>query len=342
MTVTHELTRKIASSIRSSVQKHYFVGATSQFLRARYSPAAQRLAGHAYIHALQRLGPESGSHLQRNFAVFNNIMDAGVRLHSRTVAMYFRQLIQRAQTTLPYFASKPVIRDASILQKKSVHAANLPLRSALQLFWTLGATSHIRTQEMFTSLIAALIQRKEYLPAALVFDKVAQDCALRLALPSAIEEAKTSGSSNYESLEKRLHHLETENLLPDIASLTLITDDLTANLRHSTDIHNRELAHCIQSAVVLGALMDRDQLPEEGKPIVISLLRDVIHAQSVDERYRSHIYEVFVDVEPEPIAVHAGRYAYQVLVACLGSTGTPDLSPNAAADSAASHAEVTN
>ncbi|KAG6867605.1 hypothetical protein C0993_000594 [Termitomyces sp. T159_Od127] len=313
------LARAIASAIRSSVRAGYYPNAIEQFINCCDSPLAQRLAGHALVHSMWRLGTKRPAHVQRNFYFLFEVVHAGVRIHPRTLAVHFNELLRLAPDAPSASSNTAHPSHTELIRLNPGHVRNKVLRTAVYLFVRARETFHFRTQDVFMSLITSLLEQKEHLAATLLFDKVAQDRALLLALPSAVEQAKASVSPDYESLKKRLDYLEAENLVPDLASLTLITDHLLAQMQRPFEVGNEDFFCCVQSAVVLAALLDRGQLPEGGGPIVISLLRAFIRSQSNNVYDRCKIYRVHIDVEPKPITVNAILYAHQILLAYLAA-----------------------
>ncbi|KAG6889128.1 hypothetical protein C0992_006350 [Termitomyces sp. T32_za158] len=312
MVIPHGLARAIASAVRSAVRNEGFRDAFAQLKGCSDSPSAQRLAGHAFIHTMWTLLPRD---MHRNTSYIVQIMELGVQVHQRTLSAQFYGLIERAPRARSLYSVVAVNKCPDIMRLCPAHSRNAALRSALYLFLQARQNYNTRTQDVFLALVSALLKHKEPFTATLLFDTIVQDRALLLALPSVVEQAKASGSPEYESLKKRMNHLEAENLVPDLASLTLIADHLLEVLRQPSDVPDLHYFHCIQSAVVLGSLLDRQQLPEEGKDIVISLLRAIIRSQSIDENVRRQAYRVYIDIEPKPIMVNAISYARQILMA---------------------------
>ncbi|KAG6872373.1 hypothetical protein C0995_010187 [Termitomyces sp. Mi166 len=305
--------RGICRNIRLAVQKEDYAVAI-RLTKCHGSPSAQRLASHALIHSMLRSRPVfNESSLIRITAQLVEIMRTDIQIHPRTMTVHFRRMFQQAKAAPSSGWSKTQFRQPTIVKLEPIKVRNTVLRSAYFLFLQARQNFQIRTQDMYMALFVALLHQGDYVAAVLLFEHVAQDHALLLALPSAIEEAKKSGSSDYESLKKRLNHLEAENLVPSRASLHLISKHLMPKLRRPNDFDSHVVGSCIQCAVILGALLDRGQLPKEGKLVVVTLLRAVIASVSLDNHGPPRDFKVFVDVEPEPILVNAVEYARQVL-----------------------------
>ncbi|KAF8826329.1 hypothetical protein HHX47_DHR5000144 [Lentinula edodes] len=168
-----------------------------------YRPVSSRLAGHALIHGLLRLG------LPRRAQVAAKIlMDNGVPLNPKTFEAVLEAMvtsdgnIPRSTGNELFNFLKTLLPKSTILSLNPTFTGGRGSRAALHLFMSArNMKQQQRTERMYRTLIGSFLFHGELIAASLLITIILKDCAVRdaigrqLASPDIKEDAKLEQES---------------------------------------------------------------------------------------------------------------------------------------------------
>ncbi|KAJ3853324.1 hypothetical protein EV368DRAFT_39118 [Lentinula lateritia] len=275
-----------------------------------YQPVSSRLAGHALVHGLLRLG------LPRRAQVAAKIlMDNGVPLNPKTFEAVLEALVT-SDGNIPRSAGneffnflKTLLPKSTILSLNPTFTGGRGSRAALHLFMSArNMKQQQRTERMYRTLIGSFLFHGELIAASLLITIILKDCAVRdaigrqLASPDIKEDAKLE----QESLG-HYRFLRRSSPSPPFDILKDLVESIAGVLSRDPvedDAYQISFQAALQALANLAYLFDIRQIPY---PHLSSLIRLLYNCPKGDDL-------VWVTkIDGHPVQVKAYDYFHHVL-----------------------------
>jgi pentatricopeptide repeat protein len=240
-------------------------------------PVSSRLASHALLHGLLRVGRKKDA-----FTLASLMMETGIRLRSKTLSAVISGFVSKS----PPARRRPITlpRAFNFIPNHSISnllplAQNESTRLALQLLSLAGNTHQRRTHGMFATLITICLINGEIILASLLFGFAMNEYQLRQTLAVHFKptpELEVQASTDLAEARSHYRHLRMEKLYPDQKSMRNILyniDDIMAR-DYKSEEDQTPLRSALQALANLALLLDRRQIPFKAVgPLIRSLYR---------------------------------------------------------------------
>ncbi|KAJ4471987.1 hypothetical protein J3R30DRAFT_1014520 [Lentinula aciculospora] len=274
------------------------------------NPVSTRLAGHALVHGLLRLG------LPRRAQVAAKIlMDNGIHLNTKTFEALLEALVISDGATPRSSGNEFLNLLKTLLPKSSILSLNPTLsggkgsRAALHLFMSArNLKQQQRTDRMYRTLIRSFLFHGELIAASLLITIILKDCAVRdaigrqLASPDIKEDPKVEQQSleHYRFLRRSSPSPPFDILRDLVASIAeVLSRDLVED-----DAYQISFQAALQTLANLAYLLDIRQIPFSHLSSLVRLLYDCP---------RSDDLVWIVKTNGEYVQINAYRYFHHVL-----------------------------
>ncbi|KAJ3827800.1 hypothetical protein F5880DRAFT_1118346 [Lentinula raphanica] len=232
-----------------------------------HQPVSPKLAGHALVHGLLRLGLP-----RRAQIVAKILMDNGVSLRTKTFETLLDALVtsdgNMPRSTGNEFLAfmKTLLPNSSILSLNPTLTGGKGSRAALHMYMTArNAKQQQRTQRMYRTLIGTFLLHGELIAASLLITIILKDCAVRdalgrqLASPDIKEdpELERQTLAHYRSLRRSSPSPSFDLLRDLIASI----GDVLSRDPVEDDAYQISFQAALQALANLAYLLDIRQIP---------------------------------------------------------------------------------
>ncbi|KIK54368.1 hypothetical protein GYMLUDRAFT_903722 [Collybiopsis luxurians FD-317 M1] len=238
-----------------------------------HQPVSQRLAGHALVHGLLRLGLPRKAH-----AVAKVMMDNGITIRTKTFEALLENLVASDGNTPRslgmefYNFLKTLLPKRSILSLHPSLTSGKGSRAAIDLFMCARNSKwQHRTERMYRTLIGSFLLHGELIAATLLFTAILRDCTVREALARQLEfkddkEIEQQAVDHYRQLRRMSPYPSFDVLKEIIASIAnVLSRDPVED-----DAYQLSFQAALQALANLAYILDIRQMPY---PHLSSLLR---------------------------------------------------------------------
>jgi hypothetical protein len=281
-------------------------------------PVSPRLAMHALLHGLIRLGNTAKASHQAQL-----MMQSGFKVHPVSLDATMDSLLPKAP---PHAAGpqRPKLdvshyENPDILRLRPSIVSDQCTRVAIRLLLHSHHHRHQRSRNMYQSLINACLLQGEILVGSLLFAMVVQEWRVRRSITARLgnpcEESEPSVGTHSQTEQVRLEHARHWAMAPQEQYLHAIVSSIDEAISQG----DPDYCHLLQALANLAMLLDQRQIPF---PQISPLIRALYRCPRVDDH-------VWIFRRGVPTRVKAYSYFHGVLKRLLGSL--PESRPSSSA-----------